>query len=226
MTKVKVCGLMKRKDIDICIKAGVDVLGFVVEYPSPVPWNLTIEQGKELINWVPSHLTTCVVTGGAGRQDKVLEIADQLKPTVVQLHHRETLQEVREISRRLQSRGIKTVKALRIDKQGNCDFDIPDPVLAAWELAKTDLWAILVDSYTEDRPGGTGVPVDLPVFRKIQQSTSMPVILAGGLTPANVSAVIGATQPYAVDVLTGVEQEPGIKNPDKVLNFVRAVVNA
>jgi len=221
MTRVKICGLMKRKDVNSCVQAGVHMVGFVVNYPVPVPWNLTMVEAKKLIYQVPPFVSTCVVTGGS--VEKVLALVNETCPNVVQLHYKETLQEVKEIAYQLKLRGIKTIKALRIGNNGNCDFEITDPVLATRELTKTGVSAILVDSYTVSKPGGTGITVDLSTFRNVQQASSLPVILAGGLNPTNVASLIHETHPYAVDVLTGVEETPGHKDSEEINKFMQNV---
>ena len=221
MTRVKICGLMNWEDVNLCVQAGVHMLGFVVDYPIPVPWNLTTAKAKELIQQAPPFVSTCVVTGGP--VEKVLDIVNETCPNVVQLHYKETLQEVKKLAHQLQLRGIKTIKALRIDGNGNCDFEITDPTMASRELAKTGVSAILVDSYTASRPGGTGVTVDLSTFRTIQLESSLPVILAGGLSPTNILTLIHETHPYAVDVLTGVEERPGHKDREKIYRFMQSV---
>lgn len=221
MTRVKMCGLMNRKDVDLCVQAGVHMVGFVVDYPIPVPWNLTTTEAKKLIQQVPPFVSTCVVTGGS--VEKILALVKKTCPNVVQLHYKETLQEVKELAHQLNLRGIKTIKALRIDDSGICDFEIADPTMAARELAKTGISAILVDSYTISKPGGTGVMVDLPTFRIIQHESSLPVILAGGLNPANILSIINKNRPYAVDVLTGIEKRPGYKEQVKIDRFMKNV---
>lgn len=219
MTRVKICGLMNEKDVNLCIEAGVHVVGFVVEYPLPVPWNLSIEKAKGLIQQVPPFVSTCVVTGGSVL--KVLDVVNKVCPNVVQLHYKENLSEVREIAHQLRLRGVKTIKALRIDENGSCDFEIKDPVMAARELSKTGISALLVDSYTESMPGGTGVMVNLSAFQKIQEVSTLPVILAGGLNSGNIQSLVREVHPYAVDVLTGVETKPNQKDPDKIAHFLK-----
>lgn len=221
MTRVKVCGLMDQRDVDFCVKAGVHMLGFVVEYPVYVPWNLTSGAAGELIAKVPPFVSTCVVTGG--EVGKILDIVKETCPNVVQLHYKETLSEVTEISQKLKLHGVKVIKALRMDSKGNCDFEITDPCLAVKELSKTGISAILVDSYTASMPGGTGVVVDLSVFKKIQKESTLPVILAGGLNPDNILPIIDQVHPFAVDVLTGVEAKPGQKDPEKIVRFIKCV---
>lgn len=217
-TRVKFCGLMNHDDVSLCVKAGVHMIGFVVEYPMPVPWNLTKDEARELIKKVPPFVSTCVVTGGS--VEKVLDIVNKTCPNVVQLHYKEKLEDITEIVGQLQSKGIKTIKALRIDGNGNCDFEIKDPVEATRELCKTGISAILVDSYTESMPGGTGVMVNLSAFQTIQKESSLPVILAGGLNPTNIVSLIREVHPFAVDVLTGVEERPGRKDPEKIALFM------
>jgi len=221
MTRVKICGLMNLKDVNLCVQAGVHMLGFIVDYPIPVPWNLTRSEAKELIHQVPPFISTCVVTGGT--VEKVLNLVNETCPNVVQLHYEETLQEVKELAHQFKLRGIKTIKALRIDSNRNCDFEITDPAVAARELNKTGIAAILVDSYTTSMPGGTGVNVDLLTFRRVQQESHLPVILADGLSQTNILALIHETHPYAVDVLTGVEERPGHKDARKIQRFMQSV---
>jgi len=221
MTRVKMCGLMNREDVDLCVRAGVHTVGFVVDFPTPVPWNLTKGEARSLIDKVPPFVSTIVVTGGRVRH--IMDVAKATHPDIVQLHYQETLQEVKELAHRLSLLGIKTIKALRIDSDGKCAFEIPDPAAAARALAETKISALLVDSYTDSRPGGTGVTVDLSTFKIIQQEIALPVILAGGLNPANVLQLVQESNPYAVDVLTGVEERPGQKDPEKIYRFMQVL---
>jgi len=219
MTRVKICGLMNEEDVTLCVQAGVHTLGFVVDFPVPVPWNLTRAEARKLIDKAPPYVSSSVVTGGPA--ESVLAVAKATRPDIIQLHYQETLQEVKELAYRLRLLGMKTIKALRIDGAGKCAFEIPDPVPAARALAETKISALLVDSYTTSLPGGTGITVDLSTFKTIRQEIALPVILAGGLNPDNVLQLIRETSPYAVDVLTGVEERPGKKDPKKVYRFMQ-----
>ncbi len=222
MTRVKICGLMNRNDVNFCVQAGVHMLGFVVEYPVSVPWNLKVSDARELIEQVPPFVSTCLVTGGEVKS--ILDIVNKTCPDAVQLHYKETLEDVEEISKQLKPKGVKVIKALRMDSMGNCDFEITDPVIAARELLKTGVSAILVDSYTSSMPGGTGVAVDLSIFEAVQKVSTIPVILAGGLNAVNISIVVQQVHPYAVDVLTGVEDKPNQKNHEKIRELINKVM--
>ncbi len=221
MTRVKICGLMNEKDVELCVRAGVHTVGFVVDYPVPVPWNITKTEAAKLIAKVPPFVSSCVVTGGA--VDRIISVAKDTRPNIIQLHYQETLPEVRELAQRLSLLGIKTIKALRIDREGKCAFELSDPVMAARALAETKISALLVDSYTASRPGGTGVTVDLATFKAIREAVTIPVILAGGLNPDNVQQIIQQTNPFAIDVLTGVEKSPGRKDQTKVSRLITSL---
>ncbi|MDL2315675.1 phosphoribosylanthranilate isomerase [Desulfovibrio sp. OttesenSCG-928-A18] len=219
--KVKICGITRESDISLCVDAGADACGFVVQYPADVPWNLDAEKAASLVRLIPGGTSTFMVTGGS--PDRVVGLARQLRPDFVQLHHEETLAELCEISGRLKALGISTVKALRIDSGGRLNFEIPDIAVAAGALEKAGADALLIDSFTRARPGGSGRAVDPGAYMTLIKSTSLPVILAGGLSPDKLNTLVPAKYPpYMLDVLSGVESSPGIKDKDKVAAFVKA----
>ena len=162
-----------------------------------------------------------MVTGGT--PDDVIKTALSVRPSVVQLHYRETLDDISRIVTRLKTEGIKVVKALRIKTGGLCDFEIENPPEAARAIAGTGVSGILLDSFTETMPGGTGVTVDVASFLSVKEHSPVPVILAGGLNPDNIGVIIRTAAPFAVDVLTGVEIRPGLKDADKVRKFMSEV---
>ena len=222
MTRVKICGLMTESDIALCVQAGADALGFVTEYPVPVPWNLDRKKSGELIAKVPPFVTTTAVVGGS--RETILEIVDSVKPQVVQLHGDETKEDIAYICDKLSKIGVQVIKALRIDVDTQkALFAIEDPEKAALELAETGIAALAVDSKTSGRPAGTGVPLDWKIIKKISAVIPIPLILAGGLTVDNVTRAVESVKPYGVDIISGVEKTPGVKDPDKVRLFVRTV---
>lgn len=221
MIRVKICGLMNEEDLNFCVQAGAHCAGFVVNYPEPVPWNLDIDRARKLVQKVPPFVSSCVVSGGP--VESILNMARTVRPDMIQLHYQETLNETEVIAERLSLMGIKTIKALRINSQGQCVFEMADPAAAARALSNSKLSALVVDSYTAARAGGTGVAVDLNTFRIVKQESNLPVILAGGLNPDNIRQMIKETNPYAVDVLTGVEEYPGRKDRAKLLSFIQNI---
>jgi phosphoribosylanthranilate isomerase len=224
MMAVKICGLMNGEDIEFCVRAGARYLGFVVDYPAAVPWNLNRMEALQLIKQVPPPVKTVVVTGG--EIGKILAVAEALKPDMIQLHHEETLAQVEELAVRLNHMGIRAIKALCIGMDGKCLFEIPDPAAAARALNETLVSALLVDAHRASMPGGTGITVDLSIFKTVQKESELPVFLAGGLKPANVRSIIRKANPYAIDVLSGVEARPGKKDFQKVRQFMQSVADS
>ncbi len=222
MTKVKICGNTDTGQVEMCVRAGADAVGFVVEYPVPVPWNLAREEAAGLLAAVPPFVSRVVVTGGAA--ETVIAIADFLSPDVVQLHTDNSIAETALVSRELTARGIGLVRALRIDVgTGETSGEIPDPIEAALALQGTGIRALLVDARTDSMPAGTGVSVSWDLARRIREAVRIPLILAGGLNAGNVREAIEAVRPYAVDVISGVELSRRVKDPALVEEFVRQV---
>lgn len=222
MTRVKICGLMGRDDVQLCVRAGADSLGFVTEYPVQVPWNISRERARELVSGAPPFVTTTAVVGGA--VETILDIAHTVRPHFLQLHGDETLDEIECICSGLRGTGIKVLKALRIDvDSGKALFSVSDPVKASSLLADSGIAALVVDSKTGSRPAGTGVPLNWDVLRGVSASIPVPLILAGGLSVANVARAIEVVRPYGVDVISGVEKQAGLKDENLVEDFIAAV---
>jgi phosphoribosylanthranilate isomerase len=213
---------MSRNDINMAVAAGADSLGFVTEYPVPVPWNILRQRSAELIASAPPFVTTTAVVGGAVKD--ILAIAQTVKPHFLQLHGDETLEEIRTVCEALAETGIKVLKALRINVDtGEAQFSVKDPFDASVILAESGVSALVIDSKTSARPAGTGVTLNWAMIRDISGSIPLPLILAGGLTSKNVAQAIQMVRPYAVDVITGVEKEAGVKDEQLMRDFVFAV---
>jgi len=100
---------------------------------------------------------------------------------------------------------------------------LEDPLKAAKVLATTGISGLAVDSKTSKRPAGTGVPLDWSIVGRIASSIKIPLILAGGLTIQNVTEAIKRVRPYGVDIISGVEKAPGVKDENLVRQFVETV---
>ncbi|MCW4034046.1 MAG: phosphoribosylanthranilate isomerase [Candidatus Bathyarchaeota archaeon] len=205
--RVKICGITQEQDLKAAVDAGADAVGFLVGVPAS-PRNLTLEMAKTLIDMVPVFVDSVVVTAPQSVQD-LAKICETLKPSAIQIHGKKpfTASEVRE--KIPDTRLIKTVyvKADILDEENveNLkDFD-----------------AILLDSFTKDQYGGTGKVHDWTVSKQIKEAVApVPVVLAGGLNPENVQEAIHKVEPYAVDVASGVEAKPAVKDHSKVRAFV------
>ncbi len=154
-------------------------------------------------------------------------IARRTRPHFRQLHGDETVDRIAAVVAALAATGIKVLKALRIDADtGQAQFAETDPVAAASALARTGIAGLVVDSKTSSRPAGTGVAVDWQVAASMARAISLPMILAGGLTCENVAAAVRQVEPYAVDVISGVESRRAVKDGELMGRFVRAVRHA
>jgi phosphoribosylanthranilate isomerase len=218
MARVKICGITHPDDALLCVEEGAHALGFVVEHPQANPWNLTRRQAVEVMRAVPPFVTRVAVVGGDARW--ILGIAEATAPHALQLHRDETEACVREVARGLQGSGIQLVKALRIDPAA--DLPVSHWVELARRFVDAGADAILVDSVTADRPAGTGRAVAVDKARAVAEAHDRPSILAGGLTPENVAAAIRAVAPYAVDVISAVEDAGHRKVRDRVRTFIRS----
>jgi phosphoribosylanthranilate isomerase len=206
MTRVKVCGITTEPDRDAAVEAGADALGFVVDVPVETDRELAPARAAELIDGVPPFVTAVLVTM-PDAAERALELLDATGADAVQLHNDLPVDEVAAV------RGASSVPVVKaIDA---------DP--AAAERYAPVANALLVDSRTNAGAGGTGRQSDWDRAATVREAVDRPLVLAGGLTPENVSDAIDAVGPYAVDVSSGVERAEGRKDHDAVRAFVAAV---
>ena len=213
--RVKICGIRDLEELKICLNYA-DAVGFVTEYPLPVPWNISRREAKELISKTPLFISTVVVTSGS--VEKVLEIAKYTQPDVLQLHGRESEKEVGEIAKSLKRQSIKVIKALPVDVETGKIYD-KEPLGVILSYAKI-VDAILLDSWAKDRPAGTGKVFDWSLARQVRKKVKT-LIIAGGLDSQNVRDALEMVKPYGVDVISGVERK-GRKDEKKIQEFVGA----
>jgi len=205
--KVKICGITSNQDLATAVEAGADAVGFVVNVPSS-PRNLTLEEAKNMMKNT-SVFVKDVVVAVPKSLNELIEIYERLRPDILQIHgHNLPNSAIRE--KLADTRLIGAVQA-------KSDGVVEDAVKAADTFD-----AVLVDSFVSGMFGGTGKVHDWELSRRVKQLIHpKPLILAGGLNPENVRDAVRAVQPYAVDVSTGVESRPGVKDPEKVFAFIR-----
>jgi phosphoribosylanthranilate isomerase len=198
MVQVKICGITSVEDAQAAVDAGADALGFVF-YP-PSPRYVTPEQAKQIVQKLPPFVTTVglFVDVALGL---VNDIATRCRLDRIQLHGREAPEFCRQVNQ-------PVIKAFRIKNADSLAY------LPGYRVS-----AYLLDAYVEGAlPGGTGASFSWHLAA--QAKPYGPVILAGGLTPENVETAIEQIGPYGVDVSTGVERAPGIKDHQKVRVFI------
>ena len=203
-TKVKICGLKSEGDVRMCAGHGADIIGFVVDYPRPVPWNLGAREAKKLAAAAPPLLETCVVTGGP--PDKILKTVLEIRPDYVQLHGGETLRDTMRLIDEL-GNGVKIIKTLFPDT--------PDLQRSAAEFCEAGVYALLFDPRTP-KNAASGGTADIDAFLRLKNAVSRPVVLAGGINPENAAEIIAKSGAEIIDLMTGVERAPGVKDEKKV----------
>lgn len=205
--KVKICGNTKKEDIEHAIQSGTDAIGFIVGFPS-TPRNLDLDTAYQLMKNIPTSIDRVVVTN-EDDHNLLHNIAEKLPITAVQLIGELSYSpEIKEIFPDTQL--IKVVHAE------------PETIIQYALNFSKDYDTILIDTKIKDLPGGTGLTHDWSLSRKaVTTIHPTPVILAGGLTPLNVEEAVKIVQPYMVDVSSGVEYEPGIKDHSKVETFIK-----
>lgn len=196
--RVKICGITRIEDLHAACNAGADALGFVFYAKSPR--NLLIEQAAMLVNALPPFVQSVglFVDAEAGFVRKVL---DAVPLDILQFHGDETPEYCRQFGR-------PYLKAVRVR---------PGVDLLKYASDFADARALLLDAYVPGMPGGTGERFD---WRLIPAGLTRPVVLSGGLNPDNVVEAIQTVRPWAVDVSSGVESAPGIKDAAKVAAFI------
>ena len=209
MTRVKVCGVTTAADRDAVVDAGADALGVVVDVPVETPREITAERARDLVAGAPPFVTTVLVTMPDAVQ-QALAVQRVVRADAIQVHDGLAPTYLGGLRRRTDADVVAVV-------------GVDDPEIAAY-AAHAD--ALLLDSRDEHGGGGTGERTDWERAAAIVADLDVPVILAGGLTPANVARAVEAVDPYAVDVASGVEATGGEKDPEAVRAFVETAHSA
>lgn len=205
MTRVKICGITREEDLDAAVAAGADAIGLIVDVPVDTPRELTVERAAILARATPPFVTTVLVTMPASPR-RTVELAEEVRPDVIQLHGDATPEALAGLKAGVDARIVKTANLE--DTELTREYDrIAD--------------ALLVDSVDGQGAGGTGRTLDWARTRDLAAVLDSPLILAGGLTPENVAEAVRTVDPYAVDVASGVERAGGEKDHDAVRAFVQ-----
>ena len=204
MIRVKICGIRRPADAALAVELGADALGFVFWPESP----RFIDPYRALT--IVSALPPFVATVGVfvdQAPEYVKGVSQLLSLSAVQLHGRETPAAY--------PRHRRVIKAVAVTETF-------DPVVAFASLP--DRVTVLLDAHDPVRRGGTGQVVDWS--HAAAAARVRPIILSGGLAPGNVASAIATVGPYAVDVSSGVEAAPGIKDPAKLRAFFAALATS
>ena len=205
---VKICGLSTRETLGVALDAGADMVGFVFFPPSPR--HLDLSAMSKIADIARGRAEIVVLTVNA--EDESLDkIVRQVQPDWLQLHGTESVDGVAAAK---ETFGVRVMKALPIAVRGDLDripryADVADRILFDARAPKD-----------ATRPGGLGKTFDWTLLRGVDPGR--PWMLSGGLTPENVAEALRITAAPGVDVSSGVERTPGIKDPEMIRAFIRA----
>ena len=200
MVRIKICGLTRTEDVDAAVAAGADAIGFVF-YPKSKRF-VDIDCAKKLMARVPPFVVTVGLF--VNEQPEIIEsILSELPISLLQFHGDEQPEACERYHR-------PYIKAIRMTEQTN---------LLAEASRFSSAKGLLLDADSAGY-GGAGKTFD---WSMIPNMTNIPIILAGGLNQDNVKEAINMVKPYAVDVSSGVESQPGIKCHNKITTFVELV---
>ena len=196
--RVKICGITRSEDVHAACAAGADALGFVF-YPKS-PRNLGIGQAAELVAQLPPFVQSVGLFVDA--EPAFIESVLKAVPLdLLQFHGNESPEQCSAFNR-------PYLKAVRMR---------PGTDLVKYCADFYDARALLLDAFVPDTPGGTGERFD---WGLIPNGLPKPIVLSGGLNPGNVVLAVRSVQPWAVDVSSGVESSPGIKDAAKMASFI------
>lgn len=207
MTRVKICGIRRPEDALLAAELGAWAIGFIFHAPSPRA--IDPSEARRIVDQLRRNNRGADVLAAGVFVDRsigeIREIAEIAGLDVVQLHGAE----LPSVASAVRAREVW--KAFRVGPAFDSDAALRFPSVAR----------ILLDTYRRDRPGGTGEVFDWTIAREIARKRSL--ILAGGIRPENVTAAIEVVRPFAIDVSSGVESAPGVKDPELLRALFRAV---
>jgi phosphoribosylanthranilate isomerase len=207
-TRIKMCGTTSLDDAHKAVSLGIDALGFI--FVNTSKRFIEVERAREITKSLPPFVNKVGVFVNEGVTE-IEEIVDYLGLDAVQLHGDEQPDLCEKIARAVPS--CTVMKAFRVGGH-SCEEDfLPYNSIVS---------GFVLDTYVKDKEGGTGVSFDWSILSRL--NLQMPYILAGGLHPENIGKALKLTSPYGVDVNSGVEISPGVKDHQKLQSFVEKVI--
>jgi phosphoribosylanthranilate isomerase len=205
---VKICGLSTRETLDVALDAGADMVGFVFFPPSPR--HVSLETARDLGKRARRRASKVALTVDA--DDATLaNIVEALEPDILQLHGTETVARLRDIKQKF---ALPVMKVLAVQTPADL-LSLPGYAAVADR--------ILFDARAAKeatRPGGLGAVFDWRVLENLD--LKLPFMVSGGLNAGNVAEAVRVTRAGGVDISSGVERTPGIKDPEMIRAFIRA----
>jgi phosphoribosylanthranilate isomerase len=201
MTRIKCCGMTRVEDALLAAELGVDAIGVVLTAHSKR--QVSLAQARAIVEAMPPFVTTVALCMD-DEANFVQEVIDTVRPSMLQFHGNE-------IDEWCKQFGQPYLKAIAMGAGAAALYQLHDHPHAA---------GLLLDGHGLGEPGGSGKTFD---WSLMPRDLKQPLILAGGLNAANVAAAIRVAKPWAVDVSSGIESAPGVKDHRKMRDFVAAV---
>jgi phosphoribosylanthranilate isomerase len=210
MTRVKICGITNLPDALAAVEAGADALGFI--FVEGTPRFVTPEIAAPIVRALPPFVTAVGVFWDHPRAH-IKAIAETCRLGALQFHGTEPPEE-------LAGYEVPLIKTVKVAPPSAEEAGVPAHVEPGVQIARyrRQVAAVLLDSAARWSEGGPRQPIAWQIAR--EHAAQGRIILSAGLTPDNVARAVAVARPYAVDVNSGVEAEPGRKDPDKVRRFV------
>jgi phosphoribosylanthranilate isomerase len=209
--RVKICGITTPADAALVVRLGADAVGVLVGLIHPSEDELDPQRAAAVVAGLPPFVAGTLVTHRT-QLDEVRRLCGLVRPHVVQLHGGMPVDAIAALRRECPA--LRIIGCVHVDGERT----VEDARRAAPHVD-----AVILDTKTATRIGGTGVTHDWSISRRVRDALpATPIILAGGLTPDNVARAIGEVRPYAVDVNSGVSARRGVKSPELVERFIRA----
>jgi len=203
-TRIKICGITRPEDAALAIRSGADALGLVF-YPES-PRAVSVAQARRIAAVVPPFVTLVALFVDASRET-ISSVLQEVPIGMIQFHGNETPAFCGAFR-------LPWMKAIRV-REG---LDV-----SAACRPYRDASGVLLDAWQDGVPGGTGQTFD---WQQAEAALPLPVVLAGGLNAGNVAEAINTLRPWAVDVSGGVESSPGVKDGNRIEQFIAAVRTA
>ena len=209
---IKVCGIQTQEEALGAVNAGANNLGFLIGVPEYVEDKISPENAKQIIDTVPETVRTVMVTHLL-EVSEIVKISAYTGASAVQVHNDLNIEGMKQLRQDINNIGI--IKTIHVSDQ------------TAVEEAKiyepySDM--ILLDTKVKGRIGGTGQTHDWDISKRIVEELNVPVILAGGLNPRNVKDAITTVKPAGIDANSGLENEKGFKDFEKIRVFAQEAV--
>ncbi|HOI13180.1 MAG TPA: phosphoribosylanthranilate isomerase [Methanoculleus sp.] len=211
--RIKFCGTASLADMRCAVAAGCDALGFIMGVTHQSSDYITPAEAAKMIRHLPPFIEPVAVTHLQGTEDLIRLVRDS-RCTTLQIQDTVEPSEIGVIRDALSY--IQIIKAVHVMDRS---------AIATAKRYEPYADALILDTRTQEKLGGTGIPHDWDISAAIVANSTVPVILAGGLTPENVAEAIRKVRPYGVDVHTGVKMN-GVRNPERTLAFAREARNA